>query len=933
MNEPTPLVGSMQMVDVSGSASPVPSGSCRHHAAHDRPEDRGHPSFALAKIHRALHSVTMKMNTLVMKYRSPARDSIEGWERESLPLGCGHFGANVFGIVERERIQITHNAVLTERNLTNAAELYLRFAHAEVTDYERGLSLDDAVAYCRYMSGGVRYTREYFTSYPDRVLAVRLKADCARALDFVLAPEIPFLSPFGEEGEKRGMGKSASVIAHDDVIEIDVRLEHYGILFAARLRVVTDGRCTAANGTVEVREASDAVIFFSCDTNYLLSSRVFTESDPRRKLPGENPRDRVIRNIDAAAVKGYDALKEEHKIDYTAIFGRVRVDFGPNPELDELPTDELLEKYRTGESSGYLEALYYQYGRYLLICSSRAGCLPANLQGIWTCHEKSPWGSGYWHNINVQMNYWPVFSTNMAELFSAYSDFNAAFLAKAREYAVAYVKERNPENYRDGDDCGWCVGTAVYPYEVCGGPGGHSGPGTGGLTAKMLWDYWDFTRDRELLERVVFPVLHGMSRFLIRTVRDYDGRYLASFSASPEQMLNGRYTKGGAYYQTVGCAFDQQMIDENGRDTLEAARILGVEDDTTKRVMAQSGRYSPIEVGWSGQIKEFSEENYYGEIGEYEHRHISQLVALMPGTLITKETPAWIDAAKVTLNERSDRSTGWALAHRLNAWARTGDGERSYRLLRELLGTRTLPNLWDTHPPFQIDGNFGATAGMTEMLLQSHDGCVTLLPALPAAWAEGSFCGLVARGNFTVDASWRESHLRESTITSNKGEPLRLRYPGIAQADIAGAGGDAVGREVLSDDLVFFETQAGATYHISNIPRLVPVPAPESIEVDRERFTITWNRRADLRYHVYRNTRSMPSYEKIASCLDSGEFTDTGILFADEDYITYKVTACRPDGSGESDGPTRTICHATRLYKERYLRKIYGVGGIVRELG
>lgn len=874
------------------------------------------------------------MKPLVMRYTSPAPDSNEGWEQYSLSLGCGYFGCSVFGLVRRERIQVTENSVLTRRNLTNALEIYLHFPHEDVSDYERGLILDTATAYCRYTSGGVHYTREYFTSYPDKVLAVKLTAGQPGALTFTLAPELPFLHPFGDTGTDCALGKTGTITASGNAIEVNCQLEYYGILFAGQFRIETDGTVEAGDGTLTVRDASEAVITFSCGTNYVLGTRVFSEDDPKKKLDPIDPRDRVAAAVEAAHGKGYETLKAAHEEDFCAIFGRVALDLGNESELDDLPTDELLERYGKGEKSGYLEVLYYQYGRYLLIASSRQGCLPANLQGIWTCHHQSPWGSGYWHNINVQMNYWPVFSTNMAELFPPYCDLNQAFREKATSYAVSYVKRQNPENYREGDDCGWCVGTAVYPYEPGGTPGSHSGPGTGGLTTKMYWDYWDFTRDHNVLEDVAYPTLHSMSRFLTRTVRDYDGACLASFSASPEQMLNGVYVRGGNYYHTVGCAFDQQMLYENGKDTLAAAELLGQADETTAVIRAQIDRYSPVAIGWSGQIKEYLEENYYGEIGEYNHRHISQLVALMPGTLITSDTPAWMDATKVTLNERSDESTGWALAHRLNAWARTGDGDRSYRLLRSLLGTRTLANLWDTHPPFQIDGNFGGTSGVTEMLLQSHEGFIRVLPSLPTAWTDGRFNGLVARGNFVVGAVWQGGHAQEITVTATVGGRLTVHYPQLANGVISDANGEPVEPVRISDDRIAFETEAGMTYRFREIPVVTRVAPPVSLRVDAKTLALTWvgSDEGPARYNVYRNTRSRPDYEKIAEGLSQCSFTDDTIDFAGEDYITYKVTACCADGSGESDGPTRTICHASRVYKERYLHQIKATSKVVRTL-
>jgi hypothetical protein len=450
----------------------------------------------------------------------------------------------------------------------------------------------------------------------------------------------------------------------------------------------------------------------------------------------------------------------------------------------------------------------------------------------------------------------------------------------------------------------------------------------------MYWDYWDFTRDPNVLRDVAQPTLHAMSRFLTRTVRDYDGQYLASFSASPEQMLNGRYVRGGHYYHTVGCAFDQQMLYENGKDTLASAALLGLEDETTTTLRDQIDRYSPIAIGWSGQIKEYLEENYYGEIGEYNHRHISQLVALMPGTLITSDTPAWMDAAKTTLNERSDESTGWALAHRLNAWARTGDGDRSYRLLRSLLGTRTLPNLWDTHPPFQIDGNFGGTSGMTEMLLQSHEGFISILPSLPSVWADGRYAGLVARGNFTVGAVWAGGHAEEITILANCGGKATVHYPQLGNGKVLDADGNAVRVDRLTADRISFDTVAGATYRLQDIPVVARVAAPTALSVDADTLTLAWQgpRDGSVRYTVYRNSGSRPDYDALATGLVELCFTDSTIDFSGEDYVTYKVTASRPDGSGESDGPTRTICHASPIYKERYLHQIKATSGVIKTL-
>ena len=863
------------------------------------------------------------MPPLVMRYNAPAADSVEGWEQYSLPLGNGYMGANVFGIVERERIQITENSLENPGHLgglNNFAEIYLRFDHANATGYERGLSLDDGIAYCRYTCGGVDYTREYFTSYPGKVLAVRLAASRPGALSFVLCPEIPFVKDYAiKPGD--GGGKSRTVVAQGNVITLSGTAHYYGILFEGQMQVqVESGSISAEGGAVSVRNADSAVIIFALGTNYRLCPGVFLEHDPKKKLPAETPRARVAQTLHDAVQKGYAALRERHIADYRALFGRVTLDI--DGHIPDVPTDELLARYGKGEAIPYLECLYFQYGRYLLISSSRPGCLPCNLQGVWNCHDQSPWGSGYWHNINVQMNYWPVFNTNLAELFTSYADFYAAFRPRAEMLASEYVRAQNPENHTDEPgECGWTIGTGNYAYEISG-PGGHSGPGTGGLTSKLFWDYYDFTRDDKVLRNIAYPALLSMSKFLTKTVRDYDGRYLASFSASPEQLIAGMWAPKSPYYNTVGCAFDQQMIWENGRDFLAAAERLGIENETVREQRRQLDRYAPVEIGWSGQVKEYSEEHFYGEIGEYRHRHISQLVALHPGTLITKETPAWMDAARHTLDERGDESTGWALAHRLNTWARTGDGNRTYKLLRQLLGSRTLPNLWDTHPPFQIDGNFGGTSGIAEMLVQSHEGCVAILPALPDAWPDGRFRGLVARGAFEVSVEWRAGAAQRIEVTSRMGGTLRLAYGGLDAAMVATADGNEVRHVASAPDRIAFDTVPGGRYVITGMQHTAPVAAPEALTVRMSDMRLAWKGAAERVYQVYRAVDGAATYERLAHGLTTCEFRDTTIDFAAHEIVTYAVTASRTDGTGESAGLTKTLHHATPLDIERHAHRV-----------
>lgn len=722
---------------------------------------------------------------LELWYKKPAPDTLEGWESWALPIGCGYLGAKVFGGVGTERLQITENSLANpygpdqhsfRQGLNNFAETYIDFPHADVQNYRRSLSLDDAIARVEYDCGGVHYTREYFASYPDHVLVMRFTASEPGRINFLLRPEIPYLRDYNiVPGD--GRGKSGQIAVEGNTICLTGQMAYYQINFEGQYRVFPlGGRLTQSDCGLQVEGADSAVILLAVGTNYHMTPQVFLKPDQEKLDPHEYPAERVADILDRAQGRGYDSLLERHLGDYHALFHRVALSLGADI-VPSRPTDELLRRYRRGLRNSYLEVLYFQYGRYLLIASSRKGCLPANLQGIWNVYNSAPWSAGYWHNINQQMNYWPAFPTNLAELFESYSDFNEAFRPAAQRKADEYLAQIGDDSRApDGTgENGWIIGTGVWPYALDGlDPNSHSGPGTGAFTALLFWDYYDFTRDGAVLREHTYPALLGMAKFLSHILVEKDGYLLASPSASPEQSVKGKY------YHTTGCAFDQQMIYENTKRTLQAAELLGEKSEFLDRLRETIGRLDPVQIGGSGQIKEFREENRYGEIGERRHRHISQLVGLYPGTLITSKTPAWMKAAKRTLHLRGDRSTGWAMAHRLNVWARTGDGDHAYHLLRLLLKRGTLPNLWDTHPPFQIDGNFGGTSGVAEMLLQSHEGCIRPLAALPRQWKNGAFQGLVVRGNFVVDAVWHGGRLTKLTIHSRTGGACMVEYPGIA---------------------------------------------------------------------------------------------------------------------------------------------------------
>ena len=706
----------------------------------------------------------------------------DGWEQWSLPIGNGYMGVNVFGRTETERLQITENSlcnpnVVDERypggngGLLNFCDLYIDFGHKEISDYRRSLSLNDAVARTSYNCGGVRYTREHFTSYPDKVFITKLMSDREGALSFTLNPEIPFVAPYlMKEGD--GMGRTGNVSVRDNTVIFSGVMQYYGIQYEGQAMVLNcGGEFVQGDGCIEVKNADSAVILVAVGTNYKCESKVFMERNPDQKLSSyEHPHTRITDILKKASQYSYDELMSRHVDDYSSLILRASVDFGG--KCPYVPTDKLIENYRNGIDCEYLEELYFTYGRYLLIASSRPDTYPANLQGTWCKYASSPWSSGYWHNINVQMNYWPAFNTNLHELFLPYIEYYKAYRPLALENTDQYVKRNFPEKFCALGENGISIGTAAWLYKITGVPDpgtGHSGPGTGAFTAKLFTDYYEYSLDREALESVVYEVNRDIAIFLSKTLEEQeDGKLLVKYSESPEQQQDGEY------YHTKGCAFDQQMVYECYNDTVLLADELGASDEFVDQLRKDKEMLDPVEVGASGQIKEYREEVHYGDIGEYHHRHISHLVGLYPGTIINRNTPAWLRAAEYSLNQRGDVSTGWSTAHKLNAWARIKNGNRAHDLLEILLSKCTLPNLWDSHPPFQIDGNFGGTAGIAEMLIQSHEGYIHLLPALPASWKNGSFRGLCARGGFTVSAKWQDGKLARAEITSKKGGKMRL---------------------------------------------------------------------------------------------------------------------------------------------------------------
>ncbi len=838
-------------------------------------------------------------------YNEPAPDSDAGWVNASIPMGNGYMGINVFGGTATDRIQITENSLydwgegrgLKRRGLNNFAELYIDFDHNNPGNYTRELNLNKGISTVNYEQGGVTYSREYFTSYPDKVMVIRLNASKAQKLSFTLRPTIPFI----------GEGKSGSITAKDDTVTLSGVMSYFNIKFEGQFKVIPQGgkmKASSSDGAITVLDADSAVILIAVGTSYKFDPQVFMTAEATDKLKGfPHPHDKVTGFIAAASKKSYEELLENHLADYTELYDRVSLDLGAAEPT--ITTDKLVDAYPVGSSSLYLEELAFQYGRYMLICSSRAGTLPPHLQGIWNVYARPPWSSQYLHDTNVQMAYAPAFCANLPELFESYAGFFNVFVHRQREYATQYLKQYNPSNLDPSGDNGWSGPFWANPYNV---PGKTTiaGFGTGSWIALMFWDYYDYTRDETLLAETVYPVMYEQANFVSRFVQEIDGALLAKPSSSPEQYLEGKKRR-----ETIGTTFDQQMFYENHHNTLTAARILGRTDGRLELYEKQLPLLDPIHVGKSGQIKEFRQEEFYCDAGKSldpHHRHTSMLLGSYPGQLINDSTPAWLDAVKTTLTLRTRSSNiGWARAERIAFWARVHDGDEAYLFFQDLLGENYLHNLFNDHrggPLFQADANYGATAGVTELLLQSQDHVVAPLPALPAAWSAGSYRGLLARGNFEVSAQWSNGQANRLEVLSKVGGPLEIRYPNVAKAVIKTAEGKTVDFSAKGTDQISIETTQGQIVVVTDIPACTPVEAPSNLKIDKDikgQITLSWIGSADA-YNLYRAVGNEPNYELIASAIKDTVFVYKASDLEKVDQMTFKVTAVRADGRESSEG-------------------------------